>query len=126
MKLFIYSKKTYKKERITSPLIRFRINNGLITINNGIAKILELKKGDYIIICQDVECSQDWFITKNKDGFLLNQTDHGTLFFKNKKIVRDIQKCVNTDKDKFSMMISKESFISNGMLLFPILTKSIK
>jgi len=45
--------------------------SGVISLNGGTIELTKLKAGDAIAILQDEENPEDWYITKDPDGFTL-------------------------------------------------------
>ena len=45
--------------------------SGVISINGGSIQLTKLKAGDAIAILQDEDNPEDWYLTKDDDGFLL-------------------------------------------------------
>lgn len=62
--------------RMLRPFISFR-KSGAITLNKAACTGIGLSEGDKIILCQDKERPQDWYLKKHPDGVLLRHSKLG-------------------------------------------------
>ena len=110
------------------PRVRFNKKAGLISFSIGAEKLLDFKKGDKVIILQDEENPEDWYInkTQSKSGFALRiQDDQKGVTFNCSFIVKRILDSLGFEGKSCSMPISKNPIDNNGEKYYLIITSNI-
>ncbi|HLO59023.1 MAG TPA: hypothetical protein VK172_14900 [Lentimicrobium sp.] len=69
MKLKEFNKENSMGVTPRAPFIRLNRGAGLITLNSGVKKLMNLKPGDKVSFFQNDENAKDWYIGKSKEGF---------------------------------------------------------
>jgi len=110
------------------PRVRFNKKAGLISFSIAAIKLLDLKKEDRVIILQDEENPEDWYInkTQSKSRFALRFQDNKKgVFFNCALITRRILDSLGFEGKSCSMPISKKPIDNNGEKYYLIITSNI-
>lgn len=132
MKLIIFDKtnvETPARSGVRS--INVNRSNGSITFSKAVQKDLNIKAGAYVIVAQDEESKNDWFInfSDSGNGFQLNQRKNSgwakdcapSLYFINKFVANKILDCVKAQKSA-SFLIGANPVKVDGRDWYKIVT----
>jgi hypothetical protein len=109
--------------------ISINIKTGLAAINKYAAQQMELKPEDMIVIHQDEEAPENWYLEKVKaKGFPLRKKDNVSagLFFNNSALVKSIAESVNYKEKSGRLLIAGKPTKLDKRILWGLLTISLK
>lgn len=112
LKSFKKSDISYKADGV--PFLRIHLKSGVFSFNKTAAEILELKAGDQVMLHQDEDEPENWYLEQVKeDGFPLriNQKEkYASLTFNSAPMAKHMFDVVDTGGDPISCraLIAKE------------------
>jgi len=112
------------------PQVTLYLKNGVFAINKSAAEVIGVASGNQIMLHQDEENPEDWYIEKVKDnGFPLRckNGDVAPLVFNNSALVREICNSVDfgTEEHKgCKVRLAKEASDFEGRTLWCIMMTS--
>lgn len=107
------------------PIIRFG-SKGAIWLSRVLVEKIKLSAGDTIAIVQDEDEPTDWYITKDKDGFMLRKTSIRWLTFNNAVLSKNVLEALGYEDSYASFRVVTEPVIIAKWEYYPILTASGK
>ena len=127
MKLMEFNSSTSKYRPSGSSLIRIDSKSGVLQLSANAARRIGLEDNSYIVVCQDLDRPQDWYIKKTDDqnGFKLRGTKSGSVMFNNAYIARKILQSAGITKQSATMLVGNAIELYNEAL-FGIITSSVK
>ncbi len=116
--------KVVKKSGVAA--VGMNLKTGLFNMNKVAADLIGLKSGDSVLISQDEENPEDWYIEKVENGFVVrNKVNVGTgVLFNNATIVRAIAESVGCKKSG-RILVAGVPTEFEGRTLFGLLTSSL-
>jgi len=123
MNLKKYDRKDCKHIAPGKPSVHMT-NKGVFSLNKAAVQGIGLKKEDKILFVQDELIPKDWYIQKtdSEDGFVLRE-NQGRLILNASKIVQNIFKSLEINKESAGFRIATEPTEDNGESYFAILTR---
>lgn len=122
MKLIIYNIENSKATRSGERLCRVNRQTGVFTFSGEMAKCLELKAGDHIIVANDQEDKKGWYIckTNNEGGFIVTGKEK-MLLIRNSFVAGLLLNSLKIEKSA-SFLVAKEPIEIEGDKYYQLLT----
>jgi hypothetical protein len=119
---------TVRGGRSTTPKIGLSTKTGLFNFNRSACQLIDLKPGEQIVILQDEEDTENWFLEKVKQkGFVLREKGNFKgLLFNNTTLARAIADSVSFKEQSGRILIAGKSTVFEKRKLWGLLTASLR
>ena len=95
MKLKLFDSLKCGHARVSLPMISISLA-GVVTVNKGLSRELNLHKGDRIAFYQNENRPIDWYLVKDEPtGFFLRDYKNGILAFSSSELCREVRKSLD-------------------------------
>jgi hypothetical protein len=126
MKRRIFTPLNSKAMKPSTPSVNMNAKAGLINISKAACEILNLSKGDKVVLFQDEDAKRDWYLEKNPVGFELRDDGKtASLSFNCTAVVRELFKSVGYEKQAGRMVVGEKVCLHAGEVYAPIITSSL-
>jgi len=121
MKLKSFTPQNSSFVRTGKPTIHVSSETGAIYLNKSAKELLGLESGDQVLLHQDETNPKDWYITVEKEGFVLRAYNNDrSLVFNSAKLAKSIVDSIEADGNG-TMLIGAEPVAKK---YWPIITSS--
>lgn len=115
------------------PSISGNLKSGIVRLNKGLVALLKLNNGSPVVFTQDEESPEDWYIATKEGGLSFRKDrsggssrDNDVLVANSMYLVKSIVKSLDIPLLSFRMYVGTEPTEIEGILYYPIITKSWK
>lgn len=127
MRLKVYNEANSKSVTIGKRTIRFNRKAGLISLSKAATETIGLKGGDKVVIINDEERPNDWYICKTDDenGFAVRaKAETGSADFNCTSVVKRVFETMDIHDMAVGYVVAPEPEKVDGMELYAIITKN--
>lgn len=124
MKLRRFDSTNTVQARETKPCVTVSAT-GVWRANGPLGDLLKLKKGAGVVLLQDEEAPDNWFIGVDKaSGFPVHEKD-GAFLWTNRVVKDELFTSLETEHPSGRMLVGEEPVKHDGLTLYPVLTSSL-
>lgn len=122
MKLIIYNIENSKISRPGERICRVNRGTGVFTFSGELAKCMELKTGDRVIVANDQEDKKGWYIckTNSEGGFVVTGKDKA-LLIRNSLVAGLLLGSIKVEKSA-GFLVAKEPVVIEGEKYYQLIT----
>lgn len=131
MKLKTFNPETTPNQRLAGKVaaVNLYFRSGIFSINQTACSMLELSSGDQVMLHQDEDAPEDWYIEKVSDGGYKTRSKSGEPYpiaFNNTALIREMVNSVEMEEGTTScrIKIATEATESDGKKLYGIIMTS--
>lgn len=109
---------------ILTPAVGINSRSGIFNFNKPACELIGVKNADRLLILQDEDDPENWYIEKAATGFVLREKikiTKGLVFF-NTSVAKKLQSSLGIKKDGFRMLLSGQPTLVGKRKLFGLLS----